>query len=106
MKDILEYSINDILKKIYSKLIDYHYDIVQEFQYVGDIEDEKEMVELITEMLDKEFGVNEQYNHLIAGIIYIKAKDNLISEIMQRDLDAEEAYNDKMFDYNSITLPR
>ena len=106
MKNILDYSINELSAEIYDELINHHYEVENEYQKVDDIEDEENMIELITEILDEEYGENEQYNHLVAGILYIKMKDELIEDIMQRDEDASEAYEDKMFDYNNLTLPR
>lgn len=91
MKNILDYSINELLTNfdIYEELIDRHYNIETEYQKVDDIEDEEDMVEYISEILEEEFEQSETVE-LIAKIIYINLKDKLIEEIFDRDDNALE----------------
>lgn len=105
---ILNYSIENLLKEMDLKniLIDYHYDVNKEHHNVEDIEDEEEMVDYITEMLDEAYGEDEQYNHLVAGFLYNAVKEDVIVEIFERDDNATEFENDKWETYNRMTLPR
>ena len=61
---ILEYSPEELIREMDLKniLIDYHYEVNQEYQNFDDIEDEEEMIAYITEMLDEVYGEDEQYN--------------------------------------------
>lgn len=105
---ILDYSIENLLKEMDLKniLIDYHYNVNKEYHNVEDIEDEEEMIDYITEMLDEAYGEDEQYNHLVAGFLYNAVKEDVIVEIFERDDNATEFENDKWETYNRMTLPR
>lgn len=89
---ILEYSPEELIREMDLKniLIDYHYEVNQEYQNFDDIEDEEEMIAYITEMLDEAYGEDEQYNQLVAGILYHMVKDDVIEEIYIRDENARE----------------
>ena len=89
---ILEYSPEELIREMDLKniLVDYHYEVNQEYQNFDDIEDEEEMISYITEMLDESYGENEQYNPLVAGILYHMVKDDVIEEIYIRDENAKE----------------
>ena len=89
---ILEYSPEELIREMDLKniLIDYHYEVNQEYQNFDDIEDEEEMISYITEMLDEAYGEDEQYNRLVAGILYHMVKDDVIEEIYIRDEDAKD----------------
>ena len=89
---ILEYSPEELIREMDLKniLVDYHYEVNQEYQNFDDIEDEEEMVSYITEMLDEAYGEDEQYNQLVAGILYRMVKDDVIEEIYIRDENAKE----------------
>ena len=89
---ILEYSPEELIREMDLKniLLDYHYEVNQEYQNFDDIEDEEEMVSYITEMLDEAYGEDEQYNQLVAGILYRMVKDDVIEEIYIRDENAKE----------------
>lgn len=89
---ILEYSPEELIREMDLKniLIDYHYDVNQEYQNFDDIEDEEEMISYITEMLDEAYEEDEQYNPLVAGILYHMVKDDVIEEIYIRDENAKE----------------
>ena len=89
---ILEYSPEELIREMDLKniLIDYHYEVNQEYQNFDDIEDEEEMISYITEMLDESYGEDEQYNPLVAGILYRMVKDDVIEEIYIRDENAKE----------------
>ena len=52
--------------------------------------DEEEMIANITEMLDEAYGEDEQYNPLVAGILYRMVKDDVIEEIYIRDENSKE----------------
>ena len=89
---ILEYSPEELIREMDLKniLVDYHYEVNQEYQNFDDIEDEEEMIAYITEMLDEAYGEDEQYNPLVAGILYHMVKDDVIEEIYIRDENAKE----------------
>ena len=89
---ILEYSPEELIREMDLKniLVDYHYEVNQEYQNFDDIEDEEEMISYITEMLDEAYGEDEQYNLLVAGILYRMVKDDVIEEIYIRDENAKE----------------
>ena len=89
---ILEYSPEELIREMDLKniLIDYHYEVNQEYQNFDDIEDEEEMISYITEMLDESYGEDEQYNPSVAGILYRMVKDDVIEEIYIRDENAKE----------------
>ena len=89
---ILEYSPEELIREIDLKniLVDYHYEVNQEYQNFDDIEDEEEMISYITEMLDESYGEDEQYNPSVAGILYRMVKDDVIEEIYIRDENAKE----------------
>ena len=89
---ILEYSPEELIREMDLKniLVDYHYEVNQEYQNFDDIEDEEEMVFYITEMLDEAYGEDEQYNPLVAGILYRMVKDDVIEEIYIRDENVKE----------------
>lgn len=89
---ILEYSPEELIREMDLKniLIDYHYEVNQEYQNFDDIEDEEEMIAYITEMLDESYGEDEQYNPLVAGILYRMVKDDVIEEIYIHDENARE----------------
>ena len=89
---ILEYSPEELIREMDLKniLVDYHYEVNQEYQNFDDIEDEEEMISYITEMLDESYGEDEQYNPLVAGILYHMVKDDVIEEIYIRDENAKE----------------
>lgn len=108
MTNILQYSIENLLveMKLKNLLVDYHYEVNNEYHNVDDILDEEEMVSMITDMLDEAYGENEQYNHLVAGILYTAVKDDVIEEIYERDDNASDYENDKWETYNRTTLPR
>ena len=89
---ILEYSPEELIREMDLKniLVDYHYEVNQEYQNFDDIEDEEEMIAYITEMLDEAYGEDEQYNQLVAGILYHMIKDDVIEEIYIRDENSKE----------------
>ena len=89
---ILEYSPEELIREMDLKniLVDYHYEVNQEYQNFDDIEDEEEMTSYISEMLDEAYGENEQYNQLVAGILYRMVKDDVIEEVYIRDKNARE----------------
>lgn len=95
---ILEYSPEELIRKMDLKniLIDYHYEVNQEYQNFDDIENEEEMIAYITEMLDEAYGEDEQYNPLVAGILYRMVKDDVIEEIYIRDENAREYEEERM----------
>lgn len=95
---ILEYSPEELIREMDLKniLIDYHYEVNQEYQNFDDIEDEEEMIAYITEMLDESYGEDEQYNPLVAGILYHMVKDDVIEEIYIRDENAREYDEERM----------
>ena len=95
---ILEYSPEELIREMDLKniLIDYHYEVNQEYQNFNDIEDEEEMIAYITEMLDEAYGEDEQYNPLVAGILYHMVKDDVIEEIHIRDENAREYDEERM----------
>ena len=95
---ILEYSPEELIREMDLKniLIDYHYEVNQEYQNFDDIEDEEEMIAYITEMLDESYGEDEQYNPLVAGILYHMVKDDVIEEIHIRDENAREYDEERM----------
>lgn len=92
MNSILKYSPENLIKEMDLKniLLDYHYEVNREFQNVDDIEDSENMIEYIQSMLDEAYGEDEQYNPLVAGILYHIVKDDVIEEIMIRDEDARD----------------
>lgn len=89
---ILQYSPENLIKEMNLKniLLDYHYEVNQEYHNFDDIEDVDEMVSYITEMLDEAYGEDEQYNPLVAGILYHIVKDDVIEEIYELDDNALE----------------
>lgn len=89
---ILEYSPEELIREMDLKniLVDYHYEVNQEYQNFDDIEDEEEMISYISEMLDEAYGEDEQYNSLVAGILYRMVKDDVIEEIYIRDENSRE----------------
>ena len=95
---ILEYSPEELIREMDLKniLIDYHYEVNQEYQNFDDIEDEEEMIAYITEMLDEAYGEDEQYNPLVAVILYHMVKDDVIEEIHIRDENAREYDEERM----------
>ena len=95
---ILEYSPEELIREMDLKniLIDYHYEVNQEYQNFDDIEDEEEMIAYIAEMLDEAYGEDEQYNPLVAGILYHMVKDDVIEEIHIRDENAREYDEERM----------
>lgn len=95
---ILEYSPEELIREMDLKniLIDYHYEVNQEYQNFDDIEDEEEMISYITEMLDEAYGEDEQYNQLVAGILYRMIKDDVIEEIYIRDENSREWEEERM----------
>lgn len=95
---ILEYSPEELIREMDLKniLIDYHYEVNQEYQNFDDIEDEEEMIAYITEMLDEAYGEDEQYNQLVAGILYHMVKDDVIEEIYIRDENSKEWDEERM----------
>ena len=95
---ILEYSPEELIREMDLKniLIDYHYEVNQEYQNFDDIEDEEEMISYITEMLDEAYVEDEQYNPLVAGILYRMVKDDVIEEIYIRDENAKEWDEERM----------
>ena len=95
---ILEYSPEELIREMDLKniLIDYHYEVNQEYQNFDDIENEEEMIVYITEMLDEAYGEDEQYNPLVAGILYHMIKDDVIEEIHIRDENAREYDEERM----------
>ena len=95
---ILEYSPEELIREMDLKniLIDYHYEVNQEYQNFDDIEDEEEMIAYITEMLDEAYGEDEQYNQLVEGILYHMVKDDVIEEIHIRDENAREYDEERM----------
>ena len=95
---ILEYSPEELIREMDLKniLIDYHYEVNQEYQNFDDIEDEEEMIAYITDMLDEAYGEDEQYNPLVAGILYHMVKDDVIEEIHIRDENAREYDEERM----------
>lgn len=95
---ILEYSPEELIREMDLKniLIDYHYEVNQEYQNFDDIENEEEMIAYITEMLDEAYGEDEQYNPLVAGILYHMVKDDVIEEIHIRDENAREYDEERM----------
>lgn len=95
---ILEYSPEELIREMDLKniLIDYHYEVNQEYQNFDDIENEEEMIVYITEMLDEAYGEDEQYNPLVAGILYHMVKDDVIEEIHIRDENAREYDEERM----------
>ena len=99
---ILEYSPEELIREMDLKniLIDYHYEVNQEYQNFDDIEDEEEMISYITEMLDEAYGEDEQYNPLVAGILYRMVKDDVIEEIYIRDENSREWLKWKKFSNN------
>ena len=60
------------------------------------LNDEEEMIAYITEMLDEAYGEDEQYNPLVAGILYHMVKDDVIEEIYIRDENAREYDEERM----------
>lgn len=94
----LEYSPEELIREMNLKniLIDYHYEVNQEYQNFDDIEDEEEMISYISEMLDEAYGEDEQYNPLVAGILYRMVKDDVIEEIHIRDENAKEWDEERM----------
>ena len=95
---ILEYSPEELIREMDLKniLIDYHYEVNQEYQNFDDIENEEEMIAYIIEMLDEAYGEDEQYNPLVAGILYHMVKDDVIEEIYIRDENARELDEERM----------
>lgn len=95
---VLEYSPEELIREMDLKniLIDYHYEVNQEYQNFDDIEDEEEMIAYITEMLDEAYGEDEQYNQLVAGILYHMVKDDVIEEIYIRDENSREWEEERM----------
>ena len=95
---ILEYSPEELIREMDLKniLIDYHYEVNQEYQNFDDIEDEEEMISYITEMLDEAYVEDEQYNPLVAGILYRMVKDDVIEEIYIHDENAKEWDEERM----------
>lgn len=95
---ILEYSPEELIREMDLKniLIDYHYEVNQEYQNFDDIEDEEEMIAYITEMLYEAYGEDEQYNPLVAGILYHMVKDDVIEEIYIRDENSREWEEERM----------
>ena len=96
MNSILQYSPENLIKEMNLKnlLVDYHYEVNSEYHNVDDINDEENIVQMITEMLDEAYGEDEQYNPLVAGILYNSVKEDVIEEIYERDdnaLDWKEA---------------
>lgn len=95
---ILEYSPEELIREMDLKniLVDYHYEVNQEYQNFDDIEDEEEMISYISEMLDEAYGEDEQYNQLVAGILYRMIKDDVIEEIYIRDENSREWEEERM----------
>lgn len=87
----VEMTPNEMIKDLNLKnaLIDYHYDVNEEFQNVDDIEDSENMIDYIQSMIDEAYG-EEDENYVISVMLYSMIKDDVIEEIMIRDEDAKD----------------
>lgn len=87
----VEMTPNEMIKDLNLKnaLIDYHYDVNEEFQNVDDIEDSENIIDYIQSMIDEAYG-EENENYVIAVMLYSMIKDDVIEEIMIRDEDAKD----------------
>ena len=93
----VEMTPNEMIKDLNLKnaLIDYHYDVNEEFQNVDDIEDSENMIDYIQSMVDEAYG-EEDENYVIAVMLYSMVKDDVIEEIYIRDENAREWDEERM----------
>ena len=77
----VEMTPNEMIKDLNLKnaLIDYHYDVNEEFQNVDDIEDSENMIDHIQSMVDEAYG-EEDENYVIAVMLYSMIKDVLLKK--------------------------
>ena len=87
----VEMTPNEMIKDLNLKnaLIDYHYDVNEEFQNVDDIEDSENMIDYIQSMIDEAYG-EEDENYVISVMLCSMVKDEVSEEIMIRDEDAKD----------------
>ena len=85
-----------------NELLDYHYEVNNEYQNVDDIED---AADLVNDMLAEYAGTDEDYYDLAEQLLDF-VKEDVIAEIFERDDNATEFENDKWDTYNRTTLPK
>lgn len=85
-----------------NELLDYHYEVNNEYQNVDDIED---AADLVNEMLAEYAGTDEDFYDLAEQLLDF-VKEDVIAEIFERDENATEFENDKWDTYNRTTLPK
>lgn len=85
-----------------NELLEYHYDVCDEYQNVDDIENG---VDVVAEMLADYAGSDEDYYDLAEQLLDF-VKEDVIAEIFERDDNATEFENDKWDTYNRTTLPK
>lgn len=69
-----------------NKLLEYHYEVCNEYQNVDDIEDG---VDAVAEMLAEYAGSDDDFYSLAEQLLYI-VEDEVIDEIFERDENAKE----------------
>ena len=85
-----------------NELLDYHYEVNNEYQNVDDIED---AADLVNDMLAEYAGTDEDFYDLAEQLLDF-VKEDVIAEIFERDENATEFENDKWDTYNRTTLPK
>lgn len=85
-----------------NELLDYHYEVNNEYQNVDDIED---AADLVNDMLAEYAGTDEDYYDLAEQLLDF-VKEDVIAEVFERDDNATEFENDKWDTYNRTTLPK
>ena len=69
-----------------NQLLEYHYDVCDEYQNVDDIED---AADLVNDMLAEYAGTDEDFYSLAEQLLDL-VKDDVIEEIFERDENARE----------------
>lgn len=85
-----------------NELLDYHYEVNNEYKNVDDIED---AADLVNDMLAEYAGSDDDYYDLAEQLLDF-VKEDVIAEIFERDDNATEFENDKWDTYNRTTLPK
>lgn len=85
-----------------NELLDYHYEVNNEYKNADDIED---AADLVNDMLAEYAGTDEDYYDLAEQLLDF-VKEDVIEEIFERDDNATEFENDKWDTYNRTTLPK
>ena len=87
-RDIRGIPLEELAEKmnLKNKLLEYHYEVCNEYQNVDDIEDG---VDAVAEMLAEYAGSDDDFYSLAEQLLDL-VKDEVIDEIFERDEDARE----------------